>query len=189
MKGKLRKQKTTILLLCEGTSERSYGAFIQKLSDNDHKRYAFKSIICGKKGTGGGPLGSLLENAKVIIRGLNKNKRNYKHKFLILDTDLTPRGTQEFNLGVAAAKRMGIDLIWQEADHEGFLLRHFDGCGNHNKTNAQVDMEIKKHWRGYSKPLSSIELAKIIEVGHVVYAKNNVQSFGEFFEKIKWDIG
>lgn len=82
---------------------------------------------------------------------------------------LIDRGTAQKNAAAAAlAAENGIDhLIWQEPDHEGFLLRHLPGCAQHRPPPGASLAALRQHWPDYDKARSAQQLAVRLNIERV----------------------
>jgi hypothetical protein len=51
-------------------------------------------------------------------------------------------------------------LILQEPCHEGFLLRHLNGCAHHRPPTAAIALEaLRREWPNYQKAMAAREIA------------------------------
>ena len=60
--------------------------------------------------------------------------------------------------------------IWQRPDHEGFLLRHFEGHERRDPPPGASLGALRALWPGYHKNMSASELQTEIDLEHVLRA-------------------
>jgi hypothetical protein len=111
----------------------------------------------------GDPL-ALVQQAVRLIANIQKRRVPFAVKAVLLD-----RGSPQKNdAAIKHAAQNGIDhLIWQEPDHEGFLLRHLPGCQQHRPSRGQTLAALRREWPDYNKGMSAQELAQRIDLGCV----------------------
>lgn len=115
-------QRLRVFVGCEGVGERSYAKWLQSILDEAGLRIFLDAQIAG----GGDPL-AVVEKSEKLLKKRERHGK-FTHKVVFLDSDKLGEAPQRDVLIPAAAKRMGASLIYQNFDHEAFLLRHFAGC-------------------------------------------------------------
>ena len=186
MTKRIIKNRIPVIIFCEGESERSYVKFLGAMANEAGLHYAFNNQLCGN--TGGGDILRLAQGAEKKLDRLSNRGSVPEHRFLLLDTDINELEPVRCTAGIALANELGIDIIWQEKNHEGFLLRHFKGYGSHNNNESEVNTRIVKNIPSYKKPVDANFLAKKLSVENVRYARNHIESFDGFFNKIGWEL-
>ena len=143
-----------VFLGCEGESERSYGALLNRLLP---KVYIETAVL-----RGGDPL-SLVKRAITRIDERERKRSPFAVRAVLLDSDQLGQVPDRDAQISAAARRAGLQLIWQRPCHEALLLRHFQGCGQRRpQTPALAIEELIRHWPQYMKGTSAVELSRQI---------------------------
>jgi hypothetical protein len=88
----------------------------------------------------------------------------------MLDTDLRERMPDEGRRAEDLLRREGFIAIWQRPDHEGLLLRHFDGHERADPPAGQAMAALRAVWDGYRKNLPAADLQKVLTRDHVLRA-------------------
>ena len=83
MAARRRKQRTRILVACEGASERGYGRWLQSILDSLEYYVHIESWLPGR---GGGDYLSLVEESISHINREKRRDRPYKITAILLDT-------------------------------------------------------------------------------------------------------
>jgi hypothetical protein len=149
------KRRARIFLGCEGESEQSYGAFLQRLADDSG---AMVHIVAVNLRPAGDPL-ALAEKAKKAFAAEEKKGR-FSGKAILLDSD---RLNEPADRGARAQHLLAQEefiTIWQRPDHEGLLLRHFPGH-EHDDPPRGISMDaLKALWPEYHKNMPASDLKK-----------------------------
>ena len=116
---------------------------------------------------GAGSPVELVRKAAQKIREWEKRRETFHFKSILLD-----RGTEAMNNEAEAlASAEGIDLlIWQDPDHEAFLLRHFAGCQTLRPPAGSSMRALKRLWPDYDKATPAIKLAQKIKFADIIAA-------------------
>lgn len=155
-------QRLRVLLSCEGSSERSYGRWLQTISERRGLHIHINSWIGGK---GGGDFLSLVEAAVTHAKMERRGKRPYDVKGLLLDVTQKGRNGIRDQKAYHLAEEDSLKLIWQDPDHEAFLLRHLPGCETLHPAVGMTLRELIKHWPEYDKGMPALNLIKRIDSG------------------------
>lgn len=153
------RQRRRIFVGCEGESEQSYIALIQR-----HLGAAAAFHIVAPVLNGGDPL-ALLESARKAIRAQRANGRDpFVERFVLIDSDLRGRSpARDVECGAVAAEE-GIDIVWQEPCHEAMLLRHLIGCHDRRPATSTASLEaLRREWPRYRKNMTAQELEERID--------------------------
>ena len=144
------RPRRPIYLGCEGSSENGYGALLNRLASEIHTLHLHIHHEILQPGAGD-PL-ALVQRAVERIANLQRRRATFAITAVLID-----RGTAQKNAAAAAlAAEHGIDhLIWQDPDHEGFLLRHMPGCAQHRPPQGASLATLRQHWPDYDKARSA----------------------------------
>lgn len=158
-------QRSRIFLACEGESEQSYGVLLQKLAEAQDKR--FFMVTQNLRG-GGNPF--RLANRAVEGFRREQAKAACVAKVIMLDADLRGQMPDHANRAEDLLRREGFIAIWQRPDHEGLLLRHFEGHERADPPAGRAMEALQAVWDGYRKNMSSSDLQKVLTHNHVLRA-------------------
>ena len=149
----MRRRVTTrllrrpVFLACEGLSERGYGRWLNRLA----AQTGIPIAIFAEEVNGGDPLDLVTKSVSLLAR-TERQRGRYSIRGLLLDADLLGGDQERDEKAVRIADEKKIQLIWQKPTHEAFIVRHFDGCQNHNPLNKALTWEILRTvWPGYTK--------------------------------------
>jgi hypothetical protein len=111
----------------------------------------------------GDPL-ALVRRAAERIADIERRRVPFVVKAVLLD-----RGSAQKSVAASRfARQNGIHyLIWQDPDHEGFLLRHLPGCHDRRPPRGRSLATIQQEWPEYQKGMSALELARRINLDRV----------------------
>lgn len=153
-------QRKRIFVGCEGESERSYIALLQKLLGPRAGYHLVGQVL-----NGGDPL-ALVESAEKALRRDETFGRGVFHaKFLMLDDDLRGRNPQRDRACIQLAERLALTLIWQSPCHEAVLLRHLQHCSHRRPpTSRASEVALQEEWPGYVKNFGSDRLADRVDI-------------------------
>ena len=154
-------QRRRIFLGCEGESERSYATFLSQLLREQYGLHIALATEVLRPG-GGDPLALLQLALKRIARD-ERNRGTYQLKAILLDSDkLGSDANRDRQLRELAGEE-NIRLIFQEPSHEGFLLRHLDGCALQRPGTSTIALAaLQREWPNYRKAMPSREIARRI---------------------------
>jgi hypothetical protein len=146
---------------CEGESERGYGALLNRLIRDSTDLHLHIHTELLQPGAGD-PL-ALLQRAIQKIDDLQRKRTAFAYKAVLLDKGRHDKNQEARRI----AAKGGIILIWQRPDHEGFLLRHLDGCQQHRPPAGASFKALRQHWPDYAKPQTQMQLAQRITLPHL----------------------
>ena len=141
---------------CEGESEASYAALLARLADEEPRLYIHIDPHILQPGAGD-PL-EIVRQAIKTIRLIERRRSPYAIRAILLDRGTADKGRQAISL----AARAGILLVWQEPDHEAFLLRHLQGWETRRPPSGTSLRILLQAWTEYRKPMTTMDLAKRI---------------------------
>jgi hypothetical protein len=156
------RPRLPIFLGCEGSSEYGYGALLNRLADRVASVHIHIRLEILQPGAGD-PL-ALVQRAVRRIADVERQRGRFAVKAILLD-----RGGAQKNAAAASyATQKGINhLIWQDPDHEGFLLRHLPGCQQRRPSGGASLPAILSEWPGYYKGMSAQELSQRIDLDDI----------------------
>lgn len=158
--------RTPIFLGCEGESERGYSALLSRYVREMPGLHLHIHPELLQPGAGD-PL-ALVHRAIQRITDLERRREPFFCKAILLDIGDPQKNRDAQKL--AAAK--GIEhLIWQEPDHEAFLLRHLDNCQQKRPPAGTSMAALHKEWPDYRKAQTQAQLSRYISLSHIHKAR------------------
>ena len=179
------KKKKSIFVACEGESEQAYVALLNELAQE--KDPPLPVFLRSYNVKGGGPCKMVAE----AIKKVSKGDYTWKEKVILMDKDVCKNNPDECQKAKEKAKENGFLILWQEPNHEGFLLQHLcDEKGNLSLTaeNAQDMLKRKLDLREYKKPLTRYELRSRIGAKEIERAAKKIKNLGELLEWMYWPL-
>lgn len=160
------RQRTPIFLGCEGESEVGYGALLNRLINElpDVHVHIHVEILQ----PGAGDPHALVQRAVQRVDNLERRRVAFAHKAILMD-----RGSQKKNreAQTLAARNDIRHLIWQDPDHEAFLLRHLEGFQQNRPPAGASFAALTKAWPNYRKGSTQIQLADRINLERIGQAR------------------
>lgn len=159
------EKRKRIFLGCEGESEQSYGVFLQKLADTQGLKVHIDAVNVQ-------PAGDPLAVVQKSIRAFSKaeKKGRIAYKAVLLDADKLEEVPDNGRNAIAHLNKEGFTAIWQKPDHEGFLLRHFEGQQHADPPRGQSMARLQREWPNYHKNMPAIDLQKVLTLDQVLRA-------------------
>lgn len=159
------RQRIPIFLGCEGESEMGYGALLNRLATELPDIHIHIHVEALQPGAGDPH--ALVQRAVQRIANLERRRDTFAHKAILLD-----RGSQRKSQDAQTlAVRNAIRLIWQEPDHEAFLLRHLQGFQQSRPPAGASLAALRKPWPDYQKGRTQIQLAERIDMVNIRQAR------------------
>lgn len=178
----LRPIKKPVFLAGEGLSERGYGRWLNRLANQQNLPIAIRS----ERLQGGDPL-DLVQQALVLLRGIERHRGAYPIRGLLLDRDRLGQSQERDRNAIRLAHESSIRFIWQEPAHEAFLLRHFRGYQHHRPPdNAAAERLLAKVWPAYSKGMGADRYGSILAVDHLNVARSVEPELDTFLRDAGW---
>ena len=173
-------ERTRIFVGCEGESERSYAVCLAKIARDRDLPVAVDAHIMRE----GDPL-SRIAWAVVRIAREEEKRGPYPARFVLLDRDQAEREPDREGRAIAVAKANDITIIWQQPDHEGLLLLHFEhNEKRQSRTKAESMRALLRVWAGYEKNSTARQYGRKIDQEALVRASNHDANLGEFLMTI-----
>lgn len=173
------RQRKRIFFGCEGASERSYVKFLQTLLDREGGHFHFRAEVAG----GGDPL-AIIENAAKALRRLERQVGKFDGSAVFLDRDklgVAPTRDAKINRLARAAR---IKILWQNQDHEAYLLRHIVGQENRIVGAGRSTEVLQAFWGDYVKPVDAIWLLERLTAADWRRMLSRNSEHRRFFEEI-----
>ena len=146
-------QRRRIFFGCEGVSERSYGQYLQLHADDLGLHLYLDTVIA----RGGSPLAVVDRCVNELHRRKIRQGR-FRHRAILLDRDRLGESPGDLATITKLAQQHGLNVIWQNENHEAFLLRHFPDCQSLRPSGDRSETELRRRWPEYQKPMSARQL-------------------------------
>jgi hypothetical protein len=173
-----------IFLGCEGWSEHAYATLLGRLARDRPDMHVHIDVVRLNPGAGD-PL-ALVERAFQEIVRHERSRVPYALKALLLDHDKMGQAPERDAHVPIRAREGELFLIWQKPMHEGFLLRHLDGCEALRPSKDRCLARLKREWPGYTKPMTAEKLSERIAVPEIKRACAVERELEEFLRTIGW---
>lgn len=159
------ERRARIFLGCEGESEQGYGVLLQRFTASESLKI---QIVIRNLQPAGDPL-ALAEKAVLIFDKENR-KASLIGKAILLDADRLAEPPDRGRRASELLRREGFIAIWQKPDHEGLLLRHFDGHDHDDPARGRSMAALQAVWPGYRKNMAAADLQRQLTLEHVTRA-------------------
>lgn len=156
------ERRARIFLGCEGESEQGYGAFLQRLADENSLKV---HIVPVNLRPAGDPLALAEKAVKAFIT--EQRKSGFAGKVILLDADRLEEPPDRGRRALELLRREGFTTIWQRPDHEGLLLRHFSGREQDDPPRGRSMAALQAVWPEYRKNTSAVDLKKKLSLTDV----------------------
>jgi len=182
-----RPQRRPVFFGCEGESEVGYGQLIRRLRD-EYRLDLHLDVTLLRPG-GGDPLALIELACEKIARKQSNRDIRYSIRAVLLDRDKLGRNQHRDHDMFDLATNEGLRLIWQDPCHEGFLLRHLDGCQSLRPSSAVAALaELVRRWPDYTKGSSAAQLARRIGLQQIAAATAVEPMLRDFLHDIGFPI-
>ena len=179
-------QRRRIFIGCEGESERSYAALLQKILDARARRFHLDAVVLNP---GAGDPHELIRRAIARASDLAKRHGAYAFRAVLLDADRHDAASLMGRRTTEIARENGVTLIWQEPCHEALLLRHLQGCqGLRPSTSSEAMRMLLRHWPTYRKAMPAVSLGATLDEAAVLRAAEvepALRGFLRFLDLVK----
>lgn len=174
--------RTRVFVGCEGLSEESYGRLIELEFEVHLATYHLDKYRLNPGA--GDPLAMALR-ARQLWLHQQKIRGAYAKKLLVIDRDkygATPARDREFDRIIA---QEGVILIWQGPCHEGFLLRHLQGCEQlRPPTTPDAMRELTRRWPEYEKGMAALRLRERVKAADIIRAARSMPELARLLVEI-----
>lgn len=174
-----------MLVACEGQSERSYGTLVGRLAHELKLPVAIRAEVCGH---GGGDFLKCAWEARQLISAAKRSGVRYASRALLVDTDRAGESPDRDKQAIEICEHEGIQIIWQDKDHEGFLLRHMENCQRLRPDSGNSIRELRKLIPGYEKGMPSTQLGRFIDTEAISRAATVEPLLRDFLDEIDWPL-
>lgn len=176
-----RKQRKRVLVVCEGASERGYGRWLHSILDS---LGYYVHIVPWLPGAGGGDYLFLVEESIKHINLERKRGRPYKITSILLDTTQKGNNAVRDRKADKLTRSAGLYVIWQDPDHEAFLLRHLPRCETLRPPVGRTMAKLLENLPSYRKGMAGAELNQILNADCLRRAYGVEVAFAEFLNEI-----
>jgi len=159
----VRPQRKRLFVGCEGESERTYAALLQRIANLNELLVHIDPVLLQP---GGGDPCALVERASGLLRQRERRSGSpYAERFVLLDSDKLGHAPRRDARARQIAGQAGLQLVWQEPCHEAMLLRHLEDCANLRPATAVLAMQqLTRRWPEYRKGMAAVRLADRIDL-------------------------
>ena len=145
-------QRKSIFIGTEGESDRAFAQFLQRRCEQENLWIHLKI-----KPASGGDSVTVVED---IGRWLAKNDpgKDYRARLVLLDRDRIEQDMRAGRDVQTAAARFNLEIIFQDPNLEGLLVRLHRGQERRRIVASDVKSELRKLWPEYQKPSTAEQL-------------------------------
>lgn len=154
MRGRRRpvRPRHSFFIAGEGQSERPFARFLQHLCDE-----AGLHVHLNIKPQDGGGSVAVVEQAGRWLKR-NRSRREYRARLVLLDRDRIEVEPQEGIRAQAVAARYELEIVFQDPNLEGLLVRLHKGQEQRKIRAPDSESELRKVWPEYQKPPTAEQL-------------------------------
>ena len=156
------ERRSRIFLGCEGESEQAYGTFLQKIADENGLSV---HVLPVNLQPAGDPLALAQKAVRIYTQEVKKG--GFAGKAILLDADRLNEPPNRGKLALKLLADEGFTTIWQKPDHEGLLLRHFDGHMMDDPPRGSSMAALQMVWAGYHKNFAASDIKQTLSLPHV----------------------
>ena len=149
------KPRRAIFIGVEGTSDRAFVKFLGKCSERKGLH-----LYLNAKSADGGDSVAIVEAA---ARNAPKSSE-YSERLVLLDMDRVEQDKKAGRDAWAVASENGLEIILQNPNLEGLLLRLHPGYESRQIQAQDALKELRKVWKEYDKPPTVDQLAQRFDV-------------------------
>ena len=147
-----------IFIGVEGPSERAFVQFLARCGDDAELRLHLEA----KPATGGDTLAIVEEANRRLER--HPTRKEIKTRLVLLDRDRLEQDLRAGRDARAFASKRKIEIVFQEPNLEGLLLRLHPGQEQRRVTPQDAERELRKLWPEYRKPPTAARLKQRFSV-------------------------
>ena len=180
MRGRRRsvQPRRAVFIAGEGQSERAFVIFLQLLCDEA----GLHIHLDIKPQDGGGSVAVIEQAGRWLER--NRSGRDYQARLVLLDRDRIEAEPQEGTKAQAASARYKLEIIFQDPNLEGLLLRLYKGQEQRRVTANESERVLLKVWPEYQKPPTAEQLRQRFTLDDVRRAAKYDQQLRRLLEVI-----
>lgn len=179
----MRPQRRLIFFGCEGDGERAYGALLNDIAQTRGMPLAIRAHPLNPGA--GDPL-MLVRRAVQRLADERRRGTLFQVAAVLLDEDRCAQDPDLCRQARDLARQNDLFPIWQQPDHEAFLLRHLDGCHALRPPAGTSLARLGQVWPEYRKPMTARELAARIDQTRVRQASTVEGGLNAFLAQIGW---
>ena len=147
------KPRRVIFIGVEGKSDQAFVRFLGRCCEEAGLHLHLEV----KPGNGGDSVAVVEEAARHLKRS---GKSNISDRLVLLDRDRIKQDLQAGRDAQAVASKAKLEIIFQEPNLEGLLIRLHPGQENRRIAADNAITELKKVWPEYSKPPTADQLSQ-----------------------------
>lgn len=136
--------RQVIFIGTEGRSERAFVQFLQRCCEEAELRVHLPV----KSGSGGGSVAVIRDAARYLKR---LGREDIGAELVLLDRDRIVQDEREGRDARAEASKAKLEIIFQDPNLEGVLLRLHKGQESRQIVAPSAKIELRKMWLGYDK--------------------------------------
>ena len=182
-RGHLLPQRRIVFVGCEGESERAYVGLLNDIARTQGKALAIQAHLLNP---GAGDPHELVKRAVQRLAAKRRLGDRYVHVAVFLDEDQCALAPEKCAAAQALATLHQMQLVWQQADHEAFLLRHLNNCHALRPPHSASLALLQRYWPEYVKPMTIRHLAQRIGVAQLQQARTVETQLHIFLNAIGW---
>ena len=148
------KPRRPVFIGVEGKSEQAFVKFLQTLCDDNGRNL---SLNCAK-GNGGDTVTIVREAHRSLKK--RRGRIQYKARLVLLDKDRVDADLQAGLNADAIASELGFEIIYQDPNLEGLLIRLHPGLEQKSVARGTEGERLRKLWPEYSKPPTAHQLIR-----------------------------
>ena len=175
---RLVPQRKVIFIGTEGDSDRAFAQLLQRCCDQEHLRIHLKI----KPASGGDSVAVVEDIGRWLAR--NDSGKDYRARLVLLDRDRIEQDLRAGRDAQAAATRLKLELVFQDPNLEGLLLRLHPGRERRNIVAHKAISELQKVWPAYKKPPTAEQLRQRFTLADVRRAAGHDQHLRQLLEVI-----
>ena len=142
---RLVEPRQVICIGVEGRNDRAFAQFLQFCCDSEGLHLHLNVTT----GSGGDTVTVVQETARRLK--IHPSRRDISHKLVLLDRDRHPQDVKAGRDAQAVASRSKLEIIFQNPNLEGLLLRLHQGHESREIAADNSITELRKVWPEYSK--------------------------------------
>ena len=113
-----------------------------------------------------------------------EKRGGFAGKVILLDADRLEEPRDRGQKAQRLLTAQGFNTIWQRPDHEGFLLRHFEGYDQNDPPRGRSMNALQEVWPEYHKNIAAVDLKGMLSLTHVQRAAEVIQELRALLKMI-----